>query len=355
MGNDSTQHPRAFVIMPFDDDFNKIYDSFISVSLIEAGYDVFRADDIHSQQNILKDIVESIVKSDLIVADLTGSNPNVFYEVGLAHAFQKDAILITQEIDDLPFDLRSYRIISYNTQFYEINKAKIELIKLAVGARNKEVPFGSPVTDFMSGLSDKTIIQEEKAVKSTAGEAGLLDYLVDMEDGFEKLTETVSCVALEMETISKATTLETERLKKLSESGGSARTKRVVIINLAQHYSRFAEKLSRYNDDYNSSLSSTSTGLEFVIRAQKPTNDDEKRQLNAFIDQMDITKQNIQEAKVGIDSLIEITKALPRVERTFSIAADNSVRQLEKYSQNLDQSISMVVRARQLAKEKLSE
>jgi hypothetical protein len=359
MANDTIVRPRAFVIMPFGEGFNEIYNLFISGALIEAGYDVLRADDIRSQQNILKDIVVSIVNSNLIVADLTGANPNVYYEVGLAHAFRKQVILMTQEIDDLPFDLRSYRVISYSTHFSDINRAKTQLVSLATDARTGKIPFGSPVTDFLSGLPAKAIIQEEekteKMQQTIVGEAGLLDYIVDMEDGFTKLSETVLKVAAEMESISKTTTAETERLNALSGSGGPARTKRAVVINIAQFYSRFADSLSRYNDDYADSLTTTRTSLEYLIRAQRPSNDEERHQLRAFVEQMNIFETSVQEAKASIDSLAEITRKMPRVERTFNIAADSIVHQLDKYSQNLDQTISMIVRARQLAQAKLGE
>ena len=85
---------------------------------------MFRADDIRAHQNILKDIISALAESALIVADLTGSNPNVYYELGLAHAFRKRVILLTQQVDDLPFDLRSYRVIPYSTYFAEVAKAK---------------------------------------------------------------------------------------------------------------------------------------------------------------------------------------------------------------------------------------
>ncbi len=351
--------PRAFVIMPFGEGFDEIYNLFISGALSEAGYDVLRADDIRSQQNILKDIVAGIANSNLIVADLTGANPNVYYEAGLAHAFRKHVILMTQEIDDLPFDLRSYRVISYTTHFSDINRAKTQLIELASAARMGKIPFGSPVSDFLSTASEKELMQEEQKIEETqeklAGEAGLLDYLVDMEDGFTKLTEIVSKVAEEMRTLSKTTTADTERLNILSTRSGSARAMRVVVINLAQNYSNYAESLSRHNDDYANSLTTTRTSLEFLLRAQRPSNDEEKRQLSLFIDQMNKTETALQEGKAAIDSLAEINRKLPRMERSFNIAIENSVRQLEKYSQNLDQSISMIVRARQLGQAKLSE
>jgi hypothetical protein len=65
------------------------------------------------QETILQRIYNQIAKADLIVADMTTRNPNVFYEVGYAHALGKPVILLTQEADDIPFDLKHYPHIIY--------------------------------------------------------------------------------------------------------------------------------------------------------------------------------------------------------------------------------------------------
>ena len=72
--------PTAFVLMPFDEDFDAVYTDFLTPVLSDHGFEVQRADDIEieSQQNILRDVVRGIAISDLIVADLTAANPNVF-------------------------------------------------------------------------------------------------------------------------------------------------------------------------------------------------------------------------------------------------------------------------------------
>ena len=62
---------------------------------------------------IVEDIWESINRARILIADLTGKNPNVFYEVGIAHTVGKEVILTTQNIDDVPFDLRHLRHIQY--------------------------------------------------------------------------------------------------------------------------------------------------------------------------------------------------------------------------------------------------
>lgn len=72
-----------------------------------------KADDIFTPTAIMEDIWEYINKSRLIVADVTGKNPNVFYELGIAHTIGKDVIILTQNEDDVPFDLKHLRYIKY--------------------------------------------------------------------------------------------------------------------------------------------------------------------------------------------------------------------------------------------------
>lgn len=104
----------AFVIMPFKQPIGGYYQAIYKPALEAAGLQVNRGDDFFSPRPILDDIRTSVVSSDLLLADLTGRNPNVFYELGLAHAIGKPVILTTQHIDDIPFDLRHVRVIEYN-------------------------------------------------------------------------------------------------------------------------------------------------------------------------------------------------------------------------------------------------
>ena len=79
----------------------------------------------------------------------------------------KPVILLTQAIEDLPFDLRSYRVVSYDTHFAAIKSARSELISLAKGAVDGSVPFGNPVTDFIGSanapLSDIASLKKNEA------------------------------------------------------------------------------------------------------------------------------------------------------------------------------------------------
>ena len=102
---------HAFVLMPFDEELDWVYEDLIKPAFELAGFETLRADNIDSQQNILKDIVAEIAESDVVVADLTESNPNVYYELGLAHALRKQVILMSQDVGMAPFDLRSSKTV----------------------------------------------------------------------------------------------------------------------------------------------------------------------------------------------------------------------------------------------------
>lgn len=108
----------VFVVCPFKDEFNAIYEDQIkAVVESEMSMQCIRADEIYSNGPIIEDIWRLINEARVIVADLTERNPNVFYEVGLAHAIGKEVILLAQDVNDIPFDLRHLRTIIYKNDF----------------------------------------------------------------------------------------------------------------------------------------------------------------------------------------------------------------------------------------------
>jgi len=105
------------VMMPFDQHFKNVYDSINNTS-DNFGLRCERADTIWNNDAIIEDIFELIARSRIVVCDCTGKNPNVFYEMGIAHTLNKDVIIITQNNEYIPFDIRHIRHITYlnNTQ-----------------------------------------------------------------------------------------------------------------------------------------------------------------------------------------------------------------------------------------------
>ena len=104
----------SFVISPFGEPFDTYFTHIIKPALEECGLYAIRGDSLYRPTTIFDDIWQGIRGAKLLVAELTDRNPNVFYELGLAHALSKPVILISKSIDDVPFDLRSIRVLVYD-------------------------------------------------------------------------------------------------------------------------------------------------------------------------------------------------------------------------------------------------
>jgi hypothetical protein len=123
------------VMMPFGAEFMPIYKA-IRNGVEEAGLQCERADDIWRHHEVIQDIVDLVTKARVVIGDCTGKNPNVFYEIGIAHALGKDVILIAQSKGDIPFDLRHLRYVEYlrnREGLRELTKAVQARMKTLIG------------------------------------------------------------------------------------------------------------------------------------------------------------------------------------------------------------------------------
>lgn len=119
----------CFTIMPFGGHFDSYYSQIYCQAIRNCNLEPRRVDDLSRPSSIVGDIWDLTRKAKMILADLTGKNPNVLYELGLAHAITKPAILVAQSLDDIPFDLKDLRIIIYDKNEHnwgERLKIKIE-------------------------------------------------------------------------------------------------------------------------------------------------------------------------------------------------------------------------------------
>jgi hypothetical protein len=108
------RRPNAFIAMQFSDINNEVYRDAIRPLVEEIGYDPIRVDDISQPGIILNDIWAQLTEASVVIAEVTEANPNVYYEVGIAHALRKPTILLAQRTTKLPFDLGPHRCIFYD-------------------------------------------------------------------------------------------------------------------------------------------------------------------------------------------------------------------------------------------------
>ena len=161
----------CFVISPIGKEgteehsrFKEVLEYIIKKSIKDSGYElnVIRADDINRAGSFIKDILESLHNSFVVIADLTGQNPNVFYELGVRHCLSPRTILIAQSIDDIPSDLRDYRTIVYDTSAKGAAQFQSRLSDYLEEIYKEPNREDNPVLDRLAGVLDNRIALLER-------------------------------------------------------------------------------------------------------------------------------------------------------------------------------------------------
>jgi hypothetical protein len=303
--------PKAFVLIPFDEEFTDVWEQLLKPDLEEAGFVAERADTRLDQQSILRDIVRGIAEADLVVADLTSLNPNVFYELGIAHGLEVPTILISQVVEEVPFDLRSYRVEEYSIHFARVNEFRDKLREIATKHRDGGIEFGSPVKDFLGasgrrsrgprpGTSpagdEASLEEEEEAAPTEEEEAGFLDFVVDVEEQSDRLSSIFEAISTATEEVGTKVEARTQRLGEIQSSGRADAPKllHVTMQQAANDLNEYATNLERRLPELESTADVMATGFSgYVNWFSRVASDDEDRA------QIEVLRESVEGMRAG--------------------------------------------------------
>jgi hypothetical protein len=139
----------CFVLMPFSEELSGVYQGAIKPAVESQGLKCIRADEVEDPGNLIKRTIEYIRKAKLIIADLTGKSPNVFYEIGIAHSFGNNTIMIAQDIKDVPFDVHAYHVILYENTIVGGNKLRRGIEKKIGSLPKWSISSNNPVQEYL--------------------------------------------------------------------------------------------------------------------------------------------------------------------------------------------------------------
>ena len=150
----STRKP-CFVISPIGEAgsevrkrADQVLKHVIEPAVAACGFDAIRADKMSEPGMITSQVIQHIVDDPLVVADLTGSNPNVFYELAIRHAIRKPLVQVIQKGDKIPFDVAGMRTIPVDHKDLDsVDEARVEIEKQVRAIENKTPEeIDSPIT-----------------------------------------------------------------------------------------------------------------------------------------------------------------------------------------------------------------
>lgn len=142
-----TEPGLCFCVMPFGGELQAVYEFVIKPFVEKIGMKCLRADEIYGSRPIMDDVWRGIQRAEIVIADLTGRNPNVMYELGLCHVLWKKVILITQKVEDVPFDLKGYRLIPYEPSIGGAKRLE-ESLAHTIDALRKETAVEGQITAY---------------------------------------------------------------------------------------------------------------------------------------------------------------------------------------------------------------
>ena len=324
--------PSAFVIMPFTAELDPVYEFVIKPALDDAGFKaVLRADESANQQLIMRDVIVSIDEAQLIIADLTGGNPNVFYELGVAHALNRPVILMTQSIEELPFDLASYRVIQYTTQLGDAHRARSALAKVAMSAFTGDTLFSSPVSDALGitvthpSLTDSDGDEGENPL-------GLLDYSDEANKLLLKMSASLGRITGHTEQLGNSMKESTERLTEVGSDRKqlTPREVRRFLGTVTDDMMKFVSDLTVENDTYESILTPLESSLEGLISLQFVGTAKQRDQLEDSMTSLSALREAIRGGLEGLAELESSISSLPPMERRFNRAQRDGTREINR-------------------------
>ena len=175
----------CFVVSPIGDagseirnNADKLFKYIISPVCKKCGFEPIRVDQINDSDSITQTIIDKLLSSELVIADISGHNPNVFYEMGYRKCTDKPIIHLKRKGESIPFDVNTVRTFEYDlTDLDNVEETKNRLEQT--------------IETFSFESQDDTFGQEEETNKQLLPQ-GILTMLYQIQDSITELKEQVN-------------------------------------------------------------------------------------------------------------------------------------------------------------------
>ena len=360
-----------FVLMPFLDPFHLIYHHLIKSPLEAQGHRVSRSLEA-DQQNGIRAIVEGIQQANVVVADLSGQNANVAYELGIAHALAKPTLQIVQTLDDVRYDLLPYKVIIYSVNTDGTSSLATDILGYIDRRPGNEFRFANPVSDYLGEASNPLIMIAEPSVEdgasqltlmdkneldgSDGGEYGVLDANADAEQAGDLIASTLQGLSSDMEEIGERTRTHTDKINELAENPNDKRrqSKALQIMKMfASDVKDFSQKVKEKNPKLKEAWMTLEQAMEYVLIASDIENQSDVEAVQNLLRQSAEMQRNLPTTIASIESFRAAHENLIGLSRASNPALRNSVKELDRLIDELKLGGSVVARIDDLASAKL--
>lgn len=364
--------PLAFILMPFDADFDDVYSDLIRPPLEDAGFRVRRADSLLNQRSVLQDVIRGIADAELIIADVSGLNPNVLYELGLAHAMGKRTVMLTQSIEELPFDLRPYRANEYSTRFNAAAKISESLSEIGAAVLQGRADFSNPVQDFApQALRSEVQVartprhpeggQEAASAADESDEEaepdiGLYEANVELQEGNDRIVAVAAEIGNATKEIGDRVSERSERIdatrKNLGNKAGPVLLR--IMKDTAQDFDWYSDTVEPLNKELQLAVQEISRGTNAIARFRASDQSVDPDTLEREIASLESAETAMAESFASVSGFGDRISTLPNLESTLHRATRRAARVVADTAEIIETAQAEFGRAKALLAERLA-
>ncbi|WP_260462197.1 hypothetical protein [Streptomyces sp. TRM72054] len=341
---ESAQPRRCFVVGPIGDPHAAhdspereafehhlgIFEQVITPACEKYGISVVRADGIAHAGDINEQICRHVVESDLVVADVSGGNPNVMYELGLRHITGKPTIHIG-ESGQLPFDIASIRTIRYQRTGSHLARARKEIESaLEAGLRDGFEPLtpARVLRGLQAGDGSTSGPEAGDGEEEDEDPPGLLDDFVVIEDGLDEMTADLEAIAKTIETIGALTEQSSTEMLDLAQANAPASARLAAVVRYAETISAPAGELNTVAAAFVERMATMDSGVRAALGIIEMTPPDERDEgAEEFLEQLMSLDEAAQDglAQIGFfgtsaDAMVRVSRHLRKPVKDISAA-----------------------------------
>lgn len=257
----------------------EIFEQVIAPACAKHEIDAVRADGIAHAGDINEQICRHVIESDLVIADVSGGNPNVMYELGLRHITGKPTIHIG-EAGQLPFDIASIRTIRYQRARSRLAGARREIeTALEAGLRDGfEILTPARVLRALQLVGEPPSSAETTNAEAEVDEdpPGLLDNFAAIEDGMDEMTTHMVTVTKILETIRTLTQQSTSEMLDLTEASAPASARLSAAARYAESLSSPAGEMRTVATAFAERMTTLDSGVRAALSLIEVTPPDDR-------------------------------------------------------------------------------
>ena len=351
---------NIFVIMPFKPEMSWIYSEVIKPPLEREGYIVRRADDLgddgYVHQDIYDEIMNNLWNADYVIADLTENNPNVFYELGIAHALDKRTIRISQQLN-IPFDIKWHTVISYGTTEAKSGELAQRILGIIHRSEKGEYRFSNIVSKYLTTQAKKIVavsigesVEKYIADYTSSIELNSSRYLEVAKTAVDQANLQIQRCSSEIDNVGARTrfiAIETLRLLSTSPSDDAIeRRKEVVVKEYGAELKGFADRMEPLLKALNHAWIDVDQGLSSYLLAVRLEDTVALNEIDGLIGEMLGIQRQVPSTRTLVkdmaDGIVSSSGGLVGLEAPIAAAsqvANRLVSELELSSAVLERQI----------------